>query len=359
MKYVLLMFTLLMAFSVSIAQSDGISEPWPIVEQCITLQGTPSDDWSFDGTLVMTSQGRLHAYRDEWQTPRITTFFSSPIQDELSPDDRWYAIVEGTARVEGFNTVFTTTAIQVFDTLDGNSHTIPWESSYKAQRRVIGRELYWMNDTRLLYSGTVIDPFTAETMPLDRPFNTYHFVFELSPDTQKGLSASWPEPHWTIHTPDNTVELSIPTTYGALWHPTSEYFVTVTVSPESSDPQNIITINLNGDIEHLEYQIQPSSQYVSDARRMAWSTEGRYLAFETEDKRLFIADMDQQVVINTCLTPENDFTFAWSPTHYQLAIIDPRSEDHAIRIVDFDTSVSYIVGYHRGSIIGWRADDEE
>lgn len=354
-----MLLTVLMTFSVVIAQSDDSGQPWPIVEQCITLEGTSPDYWSFDGTLVMTSQRGLHAYRDEWETPRITAFLSLPLQDALSPDDRWYAIVQGTARSEGFTTVFTTTAIQVSDTLDSNSHTIPWESSYAAQRRVIGGGLYWMNDTRLLYSGTVIDPFTAETMPLDRPFNTYHFVFELSPDTQKGLSTSWPGPYWTIHTSDNTVELAIPTTYGALWHPTSEYFVTVTSPTEASDPQTIITINLNGDIEHLVYQMQPSSHNVPDARNMAWSSDGRYLAFEAEDKRLYIADMDRQLVVDTCLTAENDFTFAWSPTHNQLATTDSGSDDRAIRVVDFDLDASYVVGYHTGSIIGWRADDEE
>lgn len=353
------MLILLMIFDVGIAQSDDIGQPWPIVEQCITLESTPPDSWAFEGTLIMTSQRGLHAYRDEWETAHITAFLSLPLQEALSPDDHWYAIVDGTARSEGFNTVFTTTAIQVFDTLDGTTYTIPWESSYAAQRRVIGGGLYWMDDTRLLYTGTIINPFTAEMLPLDRPFSTYHFVFELSPDTQKGLSASWPEPYWTIHTPDNTVELSVPTTYGALWHPNSEYFVTVSSSTEASDPRNLIMLNLNGGVEHHIYLTQPSPQYVPDARHMAWSPDGRYLAFEAEDRHLFLADMDQQVVIATCLTPENDFTFAWSPTHYQLAIIDPRSEDRAIRIVDFDTSISYIVGYHRGPIIGWRVDEEE
>ena len=33
------------------AQSD--EEPWPIVEQCISMEINPPPDWTFDGTLIL------------------------------------------------------------------------------------------------------------------------------------------------------------------------------------------------------------------------------------------------------------------------------------------------------------------
>jgi WD40 repeat protein len=337
------------------AQSD--EEPWPIVEQCISLEINPPPDWTFDGTLILSSQFRVHTFRQGWTTPRIMAFYRSYFDTALSPDGRWFAVIVGNTDLSsGMLTVFSITAIQVFSTTDDTFYSIPWENEYAAFHRVYGHRLYWADENHLLYSKDIdggenwflVNPFTSEITPWEQFFRPSYFGFDLAPDAQKGLSSDWPEPFLSIHANETVTEVAIRSGFNGIWHPSSDYFLIETFPEDSTDPVDLLMLDLNGEIVYDIFRTQ--SDY--GVGTMVWSPDGRYLAFV--DDHLYIADLDAERVIDTCIATSS--TIAWSPTRNQLAVVGG-SSDHAIRIIDFDRAASYIVGYHAGGIIGWRADE--
>jgi WD40 repeat protein len=159
-------------------------------------------------------------------------------------------------------------------------------------------------------------------------------------------------PDGTVQSPYRTIR------FEAFWHPSSDYFATTLATfPDSSDTRSLVLFDLQGQVVQHIYQTHEGSQQSFDARGAAWSGDGRYLAFT--DDHLYIADLDQQIVMDTCLTARNNSTLAWSPASDQLAAIGLAYEGRIIRIIDLKRAASYVVGYHQGSLIGWRADDTE
>jgi hypothetical protein len=335
------------------AQSD--EEPWSIVEQCISMEINPPPDWTFDGTLILSSSYRVHTFRQGWTTPRIVAFYRDDVLSyALSPDGRWFGVVVGSSDIVNMSGTFRPTEINVFSTIDDTFYSIPWRNTYSGQHYVFGHRLYWADNTHLLYSTGdwrdeawfLIDPLTSEIIPWDRSFDPSGSTdFTLAPDGQKALWSNWPGGLLFIDTDESEIEVRNTASWG-IWHPSSDYFLTQTFPEDHSNLGDLLMLDLNGDIVHDIYDTQES------VHSSAWSYDGRYLAFV--DDHLYIADLDTQQVIDTCIA--SNATLAWSPTQNQLAVVGG-NRDRAIRIIDFDRGASYIVGYHGGGIIGWRADD--
>jgi Tol biopolymer transport system component len=99
-----------------------------------------------------------------------------------------------------------------------------------------------------------------------------------------------------------------------------------------------------------------------EAMNIRWSPDGRYLAFITTTLSyptiisLFIADMQEKHVYNTCIEPGDGL--AWSPDGTKLAMMDfyDFKRYRPVIILDLETWSLYTVAYHDGSVIGWRAD---
>jgi len=198
MKNTMLALILILTPTVLRGQSEELREPWQIIERCITFDRVPEVEWTFDGTILIASESQLIGYSNENGSIHSSVLQPSgfPGYGRLSPDGLWSASIVGTSRENGLVTEFTTTEIQVFSTVDERVYSVPWENSYGAMRRVYGHQLYWLDETRLLYSKDtpgetwfIIDPFSGETVPWAEDFNPTHFAFELAPDAEKGLSA--------------------------------------------------------------------------------------------------------------------------------------------------------------------------
>jgi hypothetical protein len=106
-------------------------------------------------------------------------------------------------------------------------------------------------------------------------------------------------------------------------------------------------------------QLAGSTDY--DVKEMAWSPDSRFLAFITVDKSrppipsLYVADTQDQKVIDMCISPGAGL--AWSPSSTELALWVSDAGDNAIGVFDFSENQLYVVGYHDGPVIGWRTND--
>lgn len=76
------------------ATSSPDTEGWPIVQRCVGEPITPPDNWTYDGTILMTGWAGLHAMNSNREVPYIVAPHSIP-GGALSPDGAWYALPRG------------------------------------------------------------------------------------------------------------------------------------------------------------------------------------------------------------------------------------------------------------------------
>ena len=89
------------------AQDNNSLAGWEIEEHCIEEPRHPPDDWTYDGTLLMSGYAGIHAMQSNWETPHVEAFYRSDVQGnrpiirgQISPDGNWYAVPIGDTWVE-------------------------------------------------------------------------------------------------------------------------------------------------------------------------------------------------------------------------------------------------------------------
>ena len=86
MKLRLFLLVFICFVSVTIyAQDDDSPVGWEIEERCIEEPTYPPDDWTNNGTLLISGYAGIHAMQADWETPRIEAFFSNEDSWELLP----------------------------------------------------------------------------------------------------------------------------------------------------------------------------------------------------------------------------------------------------------------------------------
>ncbi|MEP7292436.1 MAG: hypothetical protein ABI835_11670, partial [Chloroflexota bacterium] len=332
-------------------------EGWEIVEHCFGEATEPPEGWTFDGTMLLTSTGRLHAYRQEWETPRILVFSNGlPSWSALSPDMRWYAVVEFEREESFVFTTFHEKAIRVYSLIDDTQYLIPWENSWSASHRVYGHRLYWLDNEHLLYSqGDLfqewyrINPFSQEIEQWNSDLDPSEFVYDLAPDADKALFTDWGLDYWVLDRGEDEIQLPIVNIAG--WSPDSSQFAAYT--GVNYRAQQFVLFDADGSLTETLLEIPQDTQNYWLYSNL-WSPSGDDLLFTTD--RLYLADIENRHIVDLCLSSEGMRSAVWSPDGNQFALTT-YDRDDGIQIFDLETWQRYVVSYHNGSIIGWRSDD--
>lgn len=364
-------FLLLIILLTSAGYTAHADEGWEIVERCFGEATTPPEGWTFDGTLLLTSIGRLHAYRQGWETPRVLVFDQHIAeQSVLSPDGLWYAVVQK-EKDNDLSSMATTWyrvyAIHVYSTVTDEKYVIPWESIYYFNQQPRGHGLYWLDNEHLLYSRgdavneewVTINPFTGAIGEWDATFNPSWDQFKFSPDREKAVYWDWNEPGGWFY--NGTHEISIPA-HDADWSPNSTIFAAFTRDLETKLPNQYVLFDEDGIRTDVIFDLWSNSQLTSEGAGVTeyletgWSPDNRYLVFGVQE-RLYIADIEHKQVIDACvISAIYSFSVAWSPDSSQFALTTYIHDD-GIQIFDLAAWERYVVGYHSGDVIGWRGDD--
>lgn len=343
----------------SFGQSDA---DWEIELRCLneTTSILP-DGWSFSGTLILESRDKLHTYRQDWDTPHILLFTlgrNIPHSGQLSPDSKWFAIIKGNSERVQVVTLWTTDEIQVIDTLSKTQFTVDWNTGFTATHTLWGRFLEWLPDNKLLYSKTesdaldseewyVIDPFTSDVSKWESNINLYQDRLYFAPDGQKAVYDNYSG--FFLHNGQKEIQLPIAL---ASWNPDSTQFATF-IFDENSRATEFVIYNTDGEVVTTVLNI--SSGKKLKLIKNSWSHDGRYIIFEAD--KIYIADTESEILIDPCIEARS-MSVAWSQDNSQLAFIDEYDSKRRIQIIDFNLWERFVVGYHSGKVIGWRADDE-
>lgn len=382
LRIIATLFFCMMPIIVAYADDDP-ETPFPIEERCVAEPIQPPDDWSYSGTLLMSGYAGIHAMQADWDTPRVEAFFYSddlgdPIDGgQLSPDGRWYAVPIGEAFTEVTNTRYWfTRGIRLYSTVDSFelSTDLNQYNSLLEYARSYGGWTYevvrWVDDESLIIGGFLFRPFEQTIEVSDLPVAISGFRdFEVSPDWKRifgYIDSRSDEGIFDSESPDDAI--NILKTKAIAWRPDSSGFI---AEQQIESIRQLSLFNRDGDFIEKLYTSEGGHldirRLIAGRNELGWSPDNRYFAFVydpplSEPAQLILLDMENRVVINTCLRPVSQPV--WSPDGTQIAILSRAIENLKVVILDLDTWVAYDVARHSGisgalrpDMIAWRTND--
>lgn len=363
----LLLFVCLLLLSINplFAQTDE-PEGWPIIERCVGAPTTPPDDWSFDGMIVYHDDNGIHALRDTLDTP-------------------YYLAFRNTRQ-------FIDSAI-----LSPNGSLIAVPASYFDYDTTRYGDRYWHIHEILIYS-TGLDRQLLFRIPL-------HHVYRNSSKAGAGAGIEWINENSfaassssnyylndevrNLYILDEEVRIEDIAEYSNIRNMLVEsatIFLHITVSDENNNRalyQEVAVTDANlgflttlsqESLERQEVQFELydtesdkisiiflAGQFERESLR-ALSADGQFFSFSarritgetTEDFRLYIADLQEQVIIDTCINQQGA---KWSPDSRYLVYTDGSltDDEQGIFVVDWQEGLSYLIYRTTGQVMGWYA----
>ncbi len=387
----LLFFTLCFVFlsTVVISSKPAVraSSGWQVKQACLETFEPPAD-WTFDGTIVMQGNSGIHTYQHGWATPHVSIFLNPQFalrEGELSPDGNWYAYPWGEFYItESYNHLTEVEELRVHNTHDDREYSVPYETFGYLGTYI---QAQWIDNEHILFENAYINPFSGEMetwKPLEnRTFESTSIPYYPSRDWSAFVSPRLNVDAWSLYILEDgsyklVSDIPIDTSPVAVigWSPDAQKFAAFA-------DHTISLFDLDGTIADTIYTLTEEYPFAApDSIR--WSSDGRYITFVlTEDdwwkysynigggseysygaNRLFIADTQEQTVIDTCL--EVGWGVAWSPNVNELALVGPNEGQAPLQILDVASWSLYTVAYHGVSyrtayndnrvILGWSAD---
>jgi hypothetical protein len=398
MKRFLLFSLFVLAFSNAAAQDDDTSG-WPVEQRCVGEPTAPPEGWTFEGAILMTGYAGIHAVQADWETPRVvsTVYARNPGVDGsagLSPDRRWFAAVEGEFFYsDTLNHLYVIDEIVVYSTVHRNEvYRVPWRNPHL--ERWGAPQMYWLDNEHLIYEWSdtefdhpgelrVINPFDGTSQSWTGKLNladvgTYRNSIPMpsqqypSPDFTLSLYEPEYNGPWGIYdvaTGELLTPLSVSAYRFATWKPDSSQFITeVESEPNAEEAGTQLTLfDRNGTPLDTIFALNAPRQLNVD--HADWSPNQDAFAYAVEAfspviqrtlRRLYIADMQNKTITDTCLNVGRGL--AWSPDGTQLAFFQPGSEQTRVMVFDLETWSLHPVGVHLADwldyVIGWRANDQ-
>lgn len=376
---------------------------WTVERRCVDESTSRPDGWTFEGTILVTGDTGIFGVSSNSETPLLVaplTFEQTDtniVGGALSPDGRWYASPFGDRIFTESNNVYTTVReIRVYSTLgDNREYSVTLSPAIEGIPAGFYVPTYWQDNQWLLYANgeadVLINPFTQETQQL----SGYHFNYvydrfdsyqrpHLAPDFTLAVSTEGvtSEDQWGLYTvpaedfssPESFIQLDLAETTLVAWRPDSRFFA---AEQDVESGRQLVFVNRQGAMDDVVFHLPQGER----ANNSAWSSNNRYFAFITfEDtgsesyynqywgkpNTLYIADTQEQVVIDTCLS--TGIGLAWSPDGTQLAFLAPGEGTQPIFVMDVEDLTAYPVAKHQvgsngvgdnyrpNSVIGWRDD---
>lgn len=382
--------TLLFSFVMPIRVLTQDTTPaWTVEQHCVDETMHHPQTWTFEGTILVTGDAGILGVNADWDMPRIV----APLKFEqvntdivggaLSSDGRWYASPFGDRILtESYNVITTVREIRVYNTSDEDrNYTVILAPAIEGIPAGFYIQVYWQDNQWFLFTNgdgdILINPFTQETQLLEGfHFNDVYDRFEyyqrphLAPDFSLAVGTEYGSSNaqWGLYavpvedrfSTEPMLQLDLAGTAIVAWRSDSQMFAAEqTIDGE----RQLVFINRDGVIDEIVFDL-PEGERVGN-NNTAWSSNGRYFAFITfEDlgseygnydywgspNTLYIADTQNRVVIDTCLS--TGIGLAWSPDNTQLAFLAPGEGNQPIFVMDMESFSAYWVANHLVETIG-------
>lgn len=361
------------------------TQGWPIVERCVGEPIDPPEDWTFEGTILLSDENGVKALSGISQhlnlvgeKPENSIFIDTPA---VSPDSQWVALPLHEITGSGANRIIHVYMIRIQNLINGTIINIEWDKSFYGN--VIEdstAQIRWYDKEHIIYSrngeGTILlNPFTESyesTVSRDFSFPLNNTSL-LSPDWTRGIIAYGNiTPEWLLIDLRLAAEHELSYIGSSIqpniisWSPNSDFFMFEKVTRTREEIYSTI-LNLYTREGKQLYTIYDDTGLLGISN--AWSRNGESFAFAAKDidgvignNTLLIAQLENTQVINTCMK-SGDKGFVWSQNNRNLAFLSESSGDREILVLDTELWQVYRVGHwvepirnSRIKLIGWRED---
>jgi hypothetical protein len=407
--FVALLVLFSFALPLHVVMQDTTPKPtgsWTGERHCVDKPTRRPETWTFDGTILLTGEAGIYGVNDDWETSRVVAplnfgqINTNIVGGALSPDGRWYASPFGDRELTQSNNVYTTVReIRVYSTsAEDREYIVILAPVIEGIPAGFYVQIHWQDSQWFLYANgdgdILINPFTQETQFLEG----YHFhdVFDpldyyqrphLAPDFTLAVSTEYmsSDPQWGLYavpakdlfSAEPLIQLDLAETAIVAWRPDAHIFA---AEQEVESGRQLVFVNRSGVVDEVVFHL-PEGERVGN-NNTAWSLNGRYFAFITfkdlgseygvydywgSPNTLYIADTQEQVVIDTCLS--TGVGLAWSPDSTQLAFLAPGDGIEPVFVMDVENLNAYAVAnhlveaigvaenYRPNNVIGWRISD--
>ncbi len=383
-----------MGTSIHAQETNATSDAgWPVEERCLGAPTKPPQAWSYDGTILMTGYAGIHGVNAQWDTPRVLAQLSDKDVwgGAVSPDGKWYAVPHGEVfRTQSNNVITDITQIYVYSLLGDNEKIVidwPLTESYQMTHA----QIYWRGNNDFIFPNDVdtslVNLFSKKKDDWPEP----GFIYDAYEQYRSKFAPDWSRAIYTQEDdetgyrvrmlyvlPSNHRLATLSIEPPISWMPSSSEFIATFIDREDTIPSSqLVLFDREGNLLEKIADSQLNKQFGISTQ--GWSNDNRYFAFITfdysiygnysRDNRLYIADMEERVVIDTCRAIGEGL--AWSPTGDQLTFLEVGEGLKRILLLDMQSYdiygvANHIVGYdyriYQGNdsasdrIMGWRTD---
>lgn len=382
------------------AENDA-DEPWPVEQRCIPDPVLPPDDWSYPGTILMSGYAGIHGIRADWETPHILAFFRKdangdyPLRGgQLSPDAHWYAAPIGETWAEiSFNNYWDVRGVRLYS-MSGDGEEIIFDlADYRDLYQYFSTAwsylpIEWRGTASFVIGGILIHPFDNEVE--SAAYDTVGTVYDdryFSPDLTRMDGRVILDAFGEVVTYQSltTFDYSVVTGLARLddpkagviglgkvdglsWRRDSAGLIAQVENATESGDQ-LILYDRDGVLTSVIFDLGRGRvdfrRGTSGRNDLRWSPDNKQFAFTysppyPERGRLHIVNLDEELVIDTCLNPISQPV--WSPDGKMLAYLAVARENLKIIVVDVEAWKAYDIGRHSGrrslagspEMVGWR-----
>jgi hypothetical protein len=314
----------------------------------------------------------IHGIQMNWETPRVVAFFREdrngdyPIDGgQVSPDGHWYAVPVGEVITEvSYNTYWFVNGVRVYST-SGDGQVLSFDlGDYLDIYRYFEvawsyLPIEWRDNTSLVIGGILLHPFDgrAEAAGFDLEGSMLDEQF-VSPDLTRAYGIVGYEDDYQSGFHDlinhQILQNELASVDGMSWRRDSSGFMAV-IHDKKQNWNGLAYYDRDGtlleriiDLDEGSVDFHPTASGRND---QYWSPDGERFAFVYDapypnPSRLHIIDWEQQVVIDTCLSPIS--APVWSPDGTMLAYLALARENLKVIVLDWQSWQAYDVARHNG-----------
>jgi WD40 repeat protein len=352
--HLLLLVLLLLPFGVAAQEED-----WPVIERCIgefNYPSVPPSRWDFEGIIVSTNHEGVRAIKSTEPQQYFIALESGnsfPEAGTFSPDGRWFAWPVGESEYANMTSYYySIDAIAVVSTDLRESMRIPWNYyGYHSSSQTIAN-VAWLSPDQFTFE-TRMGPDQIAHLPsgetsdweIDKDIDV---VFpNVSPDGTRLVVTNYGDDDFVLYLIDSSTGRRLAELGSGmfpLWLPDSSAFIRVDVSSKTSYPR-VALYDSNGTLIGAFPNLMRAG--------LVLSPDGRKVAFEGANYRIYYADLEANTIYDTCLDRRGgggiENNIAWSPDSSTIAF----TYDGFPILLNVETMEHIVLRYETGEIITW------
>jgi hypothetical protein len=351
-------------------------EGWTLEQRCVGEATTPSEDWTFEGTIFAYKLGMgFHALRSDVPTPYYLAFNGSIFNSAgaVSPDGLLYAVPAGEDSGP-YNMVgthlFRVKEILIYRTTPAAPliQRIPHKATYASGTDFVIPDVVWINNDQIavdtgehVASNLLTIDLRKEEVISTLDINPYQY-FIPSPDLTQMFAVQYHENAalQLIEVKTGNIVREFPSNQRiGTWSPDSSKIVSDKITDADKKSLLLLQRDRLSETSILTAQHPPVE---FDFFTIRWSLDSSHFAFRIYNgsfSTLHVVDVETKTIIDTCITNASEFVLSPNGKQVAIRVFKPNSDDSSLSIIDLEEKqMTRLAADNFGYLSGWYPNEK-